>query len=119
MAIDMPKSRSQDASHRRLARHRSRVAARGLKRVELALPTGDVAMMKAAARALRTGGADAAKVREALTPVLASPVMESGSDLVAFLRASPLMGADLLFERDRSDGRAIDLDGWASCSTPT
>ena len=110
MLIVMPKSADQDASHRRLARHRSRVAARGERRVELSLPVGDVAIMKAAAQALRAGGSDATKVREALTPVLAAPVMESGSDLVAFLRASPLMGADLLFERDRSEGRTIDLD---------
>ena len=77
--------------------------------MELSLPTGDVAMMKAAARALRTGGTDATKVREALTPVVAAPTLESGSDLVAFFRASPLMDADLVFERDRSEGRAIDL----------
>ena len=32
-------------------------------------------------------------------------------ELVAFLRASPLVGEDLVFERDRSVGREADLEG--------
>jgi hypothetical protein len=33
----------------------------------------------------------------------------SGSDLVAFFRASPLVGVELEVERDKSSGREIDL----------
>ena len=99
----MPKSST------RLTRHRSRAAADGKKRVELSLPASDVPMMKAAAHMLRKGGAEATKVREVLAPAIASPIIESGKDLVAFLRASPLMDTDLVFERERSEGRVVDL----------
>ena len=55
------------------------------------------------------GGEEADRLREALAPALSTA--RTGMELVAFLRASPLVGEDLVFERDRSVGREADLEG--------
>ncbi len=66
-------------------------------------------LIKALAGALRGGDEEAACIRAALAPILASPKAQTGAELVAFLRSSPLVGAELELERDPSAGRAADL----------
>lgn len=73
------------------------------------MPAADAALVRTVAATLRRGGDEARELRDALAPVAASA--RTGQELVAFLRASPLVGEDLAFERDRSVGRAADLDG--------
>ncbi len=48
-------------------------------------------------------------VKDLRQPDPSSSKAKTGSELVAFSRNSPLVGADLEFERDRSTGRSIDL----------
>ena len=93
----------------RIARHRRKVAAKGAKRVEVTVPSGDAPLMKAIAGALRSGGEEAERIRESLQPMLSLPRAKTGEELVAFFRASPLVGAELQLERDRSAGRSADL----------
>ena len=93
----------------RVARHRKKVATGGAKRVEVTVPSRDATLVKAIAGALRSDGEEAKRIREALQPMLSVPRAKTGSELVAFFRASPLVGADLQIERDRSTGRAVDL----------
>lgn len=94
----------------RVARHRKTVTTRGSRRVEVTVPSGDALLVKAIAGALRSGGEEAKRIRESLAPMLSVPRAKTGPELVAFLRASPLVGANLEIERDRSTGRSIDLD---------
>ena len=42
-------------------------------------------------------------------PDRAVPKAQTGRDLVAFFRASPLVGVELQIERDRPAGREVDL----------
>ncbi|MFC3228390.1 hypothetical protein ACFOGJ_14195 [Marinibaculum pumilum] len=93
----------------RVARHRTRVAAGGSKRVEVTVPSGDARLLKAVAGALRAGGKDAERIRDALGPIVSAAKAVTGSELVAFFRRSPLVGADLETERDGSTGRSADL----------
>ena len=98
---------SQEVS--RVSRHRKRVAASGARRVEVTIPSRDAHLVKAIARALRSGGEVAELIRRSLQPVLPTPGARTGAELVAFLRSSPLTDAEFPIERDRSTGRSIDL----------
>ncbi len=105
MAEDLPRG----GSGPRVARHRIRRSASGLRRVEVTVPAADAALVRTVAATLRRGGDEARELRDALAPVAASA--RTGQELVAFLRASPLVGEDLVFDRDRSVGREADLEG--------
>ena len=94
----------------RVARHRAKAAATGMVRVEVSAPLEDASLVKAVAETLRQGGTAAAELREALAPVMSSSRAKTGAELVAFLRSSPLRGANLVVERDRSPGRPVDLE---------
>ena len=72
------------------------------------MPAGDAAVIKTAAEALRRGGDEARSVREAIAPAVSAA--RTGKELVAFLRASPLVGEELDFERDTSTGRVVDFE---------
>ncbi len=99
----------EEGSKPRVIRHRVRAAAEGLRRVEVAVPANDIGLVKAVAGALRSGGDDARKVREAFASMTAMKPARTGAELLSFLRASPLVGEDLTIERDRTTGRVIDL----------
>ena len=118
----------------RTARYRQRQAGRGEKRVEVMVPTADVALIRHLATQLRMGGARAAGQalfsiamidyrdndlgdynevslaffvrRKGESPALGVPFLGS---VVDFFRNAPLVGHNLTFERDRSPGRDIDL----------
>ncbi len=101
-----------EGSKARVARHRVRRSASGLRRVEVTVPAGDAMLIRTAAAAFRQGGEEAHRLREALAPALSTA--RTGKELVAFLRASPLVGEELDFERDKSAGRPVDFDAWRS-----
>ena len=101
------KDRTQKKS--RVARHRKKVARSGAKRVEVTIPAHDAILIKAVAGALRAGGEDAKRIREALQPVLSLPKAKTGKELIRFFRTSPLVDTELEIERDRSTGRSADL----------
>jgi hypothetical protein len=100
-------SRSPNAE--RVVRHRRRAKTTGAKRLEITLPAEDVPLVRALAAALRAGGARAEEARQSLASLLAGGQAATGEDLVAFFRASPLVGAEPEVERDRSPGRSADL----------
>ena len=105
----MGQSKLTNRAKGRVARHRTRVAASGSKRVEVTVPSRDAALVKAIAGALRSGGEDAKRIRDSLQPIVSSSKAKTGSELVAFFRRSPLVGADLQVERDESTGRSAEL----------
>jgi len=93
----------------RVIKHRTRVLARGSKRVEVTVPSGDAVLVKEIAGTLRAGGKDARRIRETLQPLLSTCQAKTGAELVAFFRKSPLADFDVAIERDLSSGRSIDL----------
>ena len=99
--------RTRDAA--RVARHWKRTATSGARRVEVTVPARDALLVKAIAGALRSDGEEAELIRRSLRPVLATPRARTGSELVAFLRGSPLTEAELSMERDRTTGRSAEL----------
>jgi len=50
------------------------------------------------------------QVRQRTKPLLSPEAVASGKELVEFFRVSPLTGEDIIFERDRSSGRPVELD---------
>lgn len=101
----MKQARKKSAS--RVARHRRRNLALGNKRIEVSVPAQDASLLRQIAAALRRGGGEAQKLRKDLRATAPSPA--TGQDLIAFLRASPLVGVELDLERDKSTGRPIEL----------
>ncbi len=99
-----------DGAKQRLARHRAKLAAQGTRRVEVSVPAQDVGIVKAVAGALRTGGDEARWVRDVLARLTLREPARTGAELLAFLRASPLVGEDLIIERDRTAGRVVDFE---------
>ena len=93
----------------RVRQHRDRLAANGLRRLEVAVPAADAPLLRRVAALLRAGGRPAERLREQLAPAVGSAPARSGEELVAFFRASPLVGEDLRVERNRSPGRAVEL----------
>jgi hypothetical protein len=80
-----------------------------MKRVEVTVPAGDAALLRELAVRLKAGGKPAREARDGVRRLLRADAAASGRALVAFFRASPLVGADLRLERDKSPGRPIDL----------
>ena len=103
--------RAQQATKKasRVARCRKKIAASGAKRVEVTVPSHDAPLVKAMAGVLRLGGEDANRIRKSLQSLLSSPKARTGKELMAFLRASPLVETELQIERDRTTGRCADL----------
>ena len=106
----MAEQSTSEGSTTRVARHRTRTLATGSRRVEVTVAAHDAGLIRAVARTLRAGGEDAKRVRDALTSMASLAPVRTGAELVAFLRASPLVGEELMIERDRSTGRVVDLE---------
>ena len=102
--------KTRDAA--RVARHRKGIATSGARRFEVTVPARDAPLVKATVGVLRWNGEEAELIRWSLQPVLANPRARTGSELVAFLRASPLTEAELPIERHRTTGRSADLGWW-------
>src|SRR3954451_17436390 len=93
----------------RVRQHRGRLVGSGLRRMEVAVPTADAPLLRRIAALLRAGGQPAERLREQLAPAVGTSLARGGEELVAFSRASPLVGEEISVERDRSPGRAVDL----------
>ena len=105
----MVRNPEHEGSKNRVTRQRVRPVAKGLRRVEVTVPENDAKLVKAVASALRAGGDEARRVREAFASMTAMEPARTGAELLAFLQAAPLVGEDLAIERDRTTGRAVDL----------
>jgi len=106
----MEQAKETKPAKARVARHRSRASAKGSRRVEVTVPSQDASLVKAIAGALREGGKGAKHIRETVQSLVAAPKAQTGAELIAFFRKSPLVEAELSIERDRSTGRAVELD---------
>ncbi|MDE1991328.1 MAG: hypothetical protein KGI75_02450 [Rhizobiaceae bacterium] len=93
---------------RAIQNYRSRLEERGLARFEVLGRDEDRALIRALARRLAAGGADATHIRDVLTQAISEETPTKGG-VYDWLRNSPLVGADLDLERVRGKVREIDL----------
>jgi hypothetical protein len=93
---------------RAIESYRSRLSERGLARFEVLGRDADRDLIRSLARRMAEDGPDAARLRAAVSRSLAGEVPKKGGILAA-LRRSPLVGADLAPARSREDGRDAGL----------
>ncbi len=93
---------------RAIQTYRSRLSARGLARFEVLARDEDRDLIRALARRLAEEGPEAARLRAVVSQSVAGEPPRKGG-IVAALRRSPLVGADLDVTRSREDSRKIDL----------
>ena len=88
--------------------YRNRLARQGLKRFEVLGLEGDRELIRSLARRLADGGAEATKLRASVSQTLGGEPPRKGGILAA-LRRSPLVGAELDLARPHETGRKVDL----------
>lgn len=96
------------AQRKAIANYRSRRSSQGIVRFELQAFAADRDLLRALARKLVEAGPDSVEVRQAVQQAVANEPGKPGGILAA-LRRSPLVGADLDLTRPREQGRDVDL----------
>lgn len=97
-----------NSQKRAIQNYRARLGERGLARFEVLGLDGDRALIRLLARRLAEDGPDAAHIRDVITKTVSGEPPKKGG-VYAWLRSSPLVGADLDLERVRGKVREIDL----------
>jgi hypothetical protein len=93
---------------RAIRNYRSRLSERGLARFEVLGLDRDRDLIRSLARRLAEGGSEAADIRATIAQTISGEPPRTGG-IVAALRRSPLVGADLDLNRSHDGGREIDL----------
>ena len=93
---------------RAIKNYRSRLGERGLARFEVLGLNGDKALIREVARRLAENGPESARIRDVVTKTILRESPKKGG-VYAWLRNSPLVGADLDLERVKGEVREIDL----------
>jgi hypothetical protein len=93
---------------RAIQNYRSRLSARGLARFEVLGRDADRDLIRSLARRLAEDGPEASRLRAAVSQSIAGEPPKKGGILAA-LRRSPLVGADLNLTRRREQGRNVDI----------
>jgi hypothetical protein len=93
---------------RAIQNYRSRLSERGLSRFEVLGRDADRDLIRSLARRLAEDGPDASQLRAAVSQTMSGePTIKGG--ILAALRRSPMVGADLIVARAREEGRKVDL----------
>jgi hypothetical protein len=92
---------------RALKNYRRRLNQRGMARFEVLGLSTDRELIRSLARKLAEPDPEAAKIRASLRQASAASAGKGG--ILAALRRSPLVGADLNLVRPRTNGRRVDL----------
>lgn len=96
-------------AHTRAVRnYRSRLTDRGIARFEVMAREADRNLIRALARRMAEDGPEAERLRATVRTAVAGGASPPGGILAA-LRRSPLVGADLHIERPHEPGRPVDL----------
>jgi hypothetical protein len=93
---------------RAIQNYRARLSERGLARFEVLGRDTDRDLIRSLARRLAEDGADAARLRAAVSQTIAGEPPRKGGILAA-LRRSPLVGTDLDLNRPREEGRKVEI----------
>lgn len=92
---------------RALKNYRKRLNQRGMARFEVLGLSVDRDLIRSLARRLADNSPEATEIRASMRQVSTEPLKKGG--ILAALRRSPLVGADLNLARPRIDGRRVDL----------
>lgn len=98
---------STSSQSRAIKTYRQRLNERGMARFEVLGRAADRALIRALARQLAEDGPDASRLRAALQAAPGEPSKTGG--ILAALRQSPLVGADVDLTRPVTPGRAVDV----------
>ena len=93
---------------RAIQNYRTRLGERGLARFEVLGREADRELIRTLARRLADEGPEASRLRAAVTLSIAGEPPRTGGILAA-LRRSPLVGADLDLDRPREAGRDVAI----------
>ena len=96
------------AQKRAIENYRSRLTKRGIIRFEIQALEWDRDLIRALARKLTEEGQIAGQLRRVVLQAVAGGSPKTGGILAA-LRRSPLVGADLDLSRPHEEGRKVDL----------
>ncbi len=97
-----------NSQKRAIQTYRSRLSERGLARFEVLGRDADRDLIRSLARRLAEEGPEASRLRAALSQTIAGEPPKKGGILAA-LRRSPLVGANLDLARPHENGRKVDL----------
>jgi hypothetical protein len=100
------KSKMSSSQKRAIKNYRSRLSERGLARFEVLGLDADRDLIRSLARRLAEQGPDAKRLRAAVSQT-GEPPKKGG--ILAALRRSPLVGADLDLTRPREEGRKVEI----------
>ena len=101
-------ARLGDSQKRALQNYRARLGERGLARFEVVGRDGDRDLIRSLARRLAEDTPEASRLRASVNQGLSGEPPGKGGILAA-LRRSPLVGADLDLSRPREEGRKVEL----------
>ena len=93
---------------RAIQNYRIRLGERGIARFEVLGREADRDLIRSLARRLAEDGPEASRLRAAVSETMAGEPSRKGGILAA-LRGSPLVGADLDVTRSRDDGRSVEI----------
>ncbi|MGB3389792.1 MAG: hypothetical protein WBA88_17605 [Pseudaminobacter sp.] len=96
------------SQRRAIQNYRSRLSEKGLVRFEVLGRDSDRDLIRSLAKRLIEDTPEASRLRSAVSKSMAGDGSKKGSILAA-LRRSPLVGADLDLEHPREEGREIDI----------
>ncbi|PPQ31853.1 hypothetical protein [Rhodopila globiformis] len=97
-----------NSQSRAIRAYRARLGERGLARFEVLGREADRDLIRALARRLAQEGPEASRLRAAVSQAIAGEPPRTGGILAA-LRRSPLVGADLDLQRPRETGRDVAI----------
>jgi hypothetical protein len=97
-----------NAQKRALRNYRTRLVKRGMARFEVLGLDADRELIRSLARRLAEEDPEALRIRAAVSQTIAGEPPRKGGILAA-LRRSPLVGADLNLARSHDTGRKVDL----------
>lgn len=97
-----------NSQKRAIQNYRSRLSERGLARFEVLARDADRDLIRSLARRLAEDGPEASRLRAAVSQTIGGETPKKGGILAA-LRRSPLVGADLNLIRVREEGRDVEI----------
>jgi hypothetical protein len=98
----------RNAQTKAIESYRARLTEHGIRRFEVQALEADRELIRALARKLTGGGAAARQLRRTVERAMSGSPPRNGGILAA-LRRSPLVGANLTLERAHEQGRKVDL----------
>jgi hypothetical protein len=101
-------SLTNPSQKRALKNYRNRLSERGMARFEVLALETDRELIRSLAKRLAEEGSGAKRIRAAVSRTITGEPPKKGGILAA-LRRSPLVGADLEIARPATSGREVDL----------